>query len=53
MIPGELFIDGGELELNPNRARLTLVVENGGDRPAGPLSPRHSRKTDISLNIHN
>ena len=33
MIPGELLTADGDLELNPGRRRLTLVVENGGDRP--------------------
>ena len=32
MIPGELLPEPGDLELNPGRATLTLVVENAGDR---------------------
>jgi urease subunit gamma/beta len=31
--PGELLIQPGEIELNPGRPRLTLAVENRGDRP--------------------
>ena len=33
MIPGELITDDGELEGNPGRRTLTLVVENASDRP--------------------
>ena len=33
MIPGELFTDGADHALNPNRRTAALVVENSGDRP--------------------
>ncbi|MFC4277829.1 urease subunit beta [Achromobacter aloeverae] len=33
MIPGELLVDDGEIELNAGRETLTLTVENTGDRP--------------------
>jgi urease subunit beta len=33
VIPGEVDAGTGERELNPGRARVTLVVENTGDRP--------------------
>ncbi|MEO5698594.1 MAG: urease subunit beta, partial [Burkholderiaceae bacterium] len=33
MIPGEMLIDGPDLEINPRRRTLTLVIENRGDRP--------------------
>ena len=33
MIPGELFIKDGEIELNKGRKGLTLSVSNTGDRP--------------------
>jgi urease subunit beta len=33
VIPGELLVDDGEIELNPGRRSITLVVENAGDRP--------------------
>jgi urease subunit gamma/beta len=32
-VPGELHIQPGEIVLNPGRPRLTLTVENQGDRP--------------------
>ena len=33
MIPGELFIKDGDIELNKGRKTLTLTVANSGDRP--------------------
>ena len=33
MIPGELFVEDGEIELNAGRAVVTLTVANSGDRP--------------------
>ena len=33
MIPGELFIKDGEIELNAGRKTVTLTVANTGDRP--------------------
>jgi urease subunit beta len=33
MIPGEFFIEPGEIELNVGRATAEIVVANSGDRP--------------------
>jgi urease subunit beta len=33
MIPGEMFIKDGEIELNAGRKTVTLTVANTGDRP--------------------
>ena len=33
MIPGELLIEDGEIELNAGRPTVTLMVANTGDRP--------------------
>ncbi len=33
MIPGEMFIDSGEIELNLGRETLKIMVANTGDRP--------------------
>ncbi len=33
MIPRELFIKDGEIELNKGRKGVTLSVANSGDRP--------------------
>ena len=32
-VPGELITDAGDHPLNPGRRTLTLVVQNGADRP--------------------
>ena len=32
MIPGELLIEDGEIELNAGRPTVTLMVANTGDR---------------------
>jgi urease subunit beta len=49
MTPGELLIDEGDLELNPGRRRLTLVVENAGDRPIQVGSHYHFAETNGAL----
>jgi urease subunit beta len=49
MIPGELFTDHGEHELNPGRRTLTLVVENSGDRPIQVGSHYHFAETNGAL----
>jgi urease subunit beta len=33
MIPGELIVEPGEIELNVGRSPVTITVENQGDRP--------------------
>jgi urease subunit beta len=33
MIPGEIFVQDGEIELNAGRKTVTLTVSNTGDRP--------------------
>uniref|UniRef100_A0A832H5R3 Urease subunit beta n=1 Tax=Oscillatoriales cyanobacterium SpSt-402 TaxID=2282168 RepID=A0A832H5R3_9CYAN len=33
MIPGELFVEQGEIELNAGRETVTVSVANTGDRP--------------------
>ena len=33
MIPGEMLVASGEIELNSGRETLTLSVANTGDRP--------------------
>ena len=49
MIPGELLIDDGEHELNPGRAKTTLVVANSGDRPIQVGSHYHFAETNAAL----
>jgi urease subunit beta len=49
MIPGEIFTAEGEIELNPGRARRTLVVANTGDRPIQVGSHYHFFETNDAL----
>jgi urease subunit beta len=41
MIPGEIFVQAGEVELKPGRRRVTLTVSNTGDRPIQVGSHAH------------
>ena len=49
MIPGELFIKGGEIELNAGRKTVTLSVANTGDRPIQVGSHYHFFETNPAL----
>jgi urease subunit beta len=49
MIPGELFIQDGEIELNAGRRTVTLVVSNTGDRPIQVGSHYHFFETNPAL----
>ena len=49
MIPGETLIDGPDLELNPGRRTLGMVVENTGDRPIQVGSHYHFAETNAAL----
>jgi urease subunit beta len=49
MIPGELLTDGPDLDLNPGRRSLTMVVENAGDRPIQVGSHYHFAETNGAL----
>jgi urease subunit beta len=49
MIPGELFIQDGEIELNAGRATATMTVANTGDRPIQVGSHYHFSETNPAL----
>ena len=49
MIPGELLTDGPDIEINPGRRTLTLVIENSGDRPIQVGSHYHFAETNAAL----
>ena len=49
MIPGEYFIDGPDLALNPDRRTTTLVVRNTADRPIQVGSHYHFHETNGAL----
>src|SRR5476651_2519560 len=49
MIPGEMFIREGEIELNAGRKTVTLIVANSGDRPIQVGSHYHFFETNPAL----
>ena len=49
MIPGELVAADGDVELNPGRDRITLRVENTGDRPVQVGSHFHFADVNAAL----
>jgi urease subunit beta len=49
MIPGEMFIQDGEIELNAGRRTATLGVTNTGDRPIQVGSHYHFFETNPAL----
>jgi len=51
MIPGELLIDDGDIELNAGRPTLTLTVANRGDRPIQVGSHYHFAETNVALDF--
>ncbi len=49
MIPGEILVAEGEIDLNQGRETLTLVVKNSGDRPVQVSSHYHFFETNPAL----
>jgi urease subunit beta len=49
MIPGEMFIQNGDITLNAGRETVTLVVANSGDRPIQVGSHYHFFETNPAL----
>ena len=49
MIPGELFVAVGDIELNAGRKAVTLTVANTGDRPIQVGSHYHFFETNPAL----
>ena len=49
MIPGEMKVAPGELELNKDRPTVTVEVTNGGDRPIQVGSHYHFFETNDAL----
>ena len=49
MIPGEMFIKDGEIELNTGRKTVALTVTNSGDRPIQVGSHYHFFETNPAL----
>jgi len=51
VIPGELRLAPGEVELNAGRERVTLVVLNTGDRPVQVGSHVHFAQSNPALSF--
>ncbi|ANN77197.1 urease subunit beta [Bordetella flabilis] len=51
MIPGELLVDDGDIELNVGRATLTITVDNTGDRPIQVGSHYHFHEVNDALHF--
>jgi urease subunit beta len=51
MIPGELFPEAGEIELNADLTRTMLTVANTGDRPIQVGSHYHFFETNAALSF--
>jgi urease subunit beta len=51
MIPGEVITQDGSIALNPGRARVTLTVENAGDRPVQVGSHYHFAQANPALSF--
>lgn len=49
MIPGEIEVKQGVIELNPGRKTLTITVLNSGDRPVQVGSHYHFFETNLAL----
>ena len=51
MIPGEIIVADGEIELNKGRKTLLLTVANHGDRPIQVGSHYHFYETNSALDF--
>jgi urease subunit beta len=51
VIPGEILTPDGTIELSPGRARVTLTVENAGDRPIQVGSHYHFAAANPALSF--
>ena len=49
MIPGELLVDEGDIEINVGRQTIKLRVANSGDRPVQVGSHYHFYETNSAL----
>ena len=51
MIPGEMCVEGGDIELNVGRRTVFIVVANTGDRPIQIGSHYHFFETNEALSF--
>jgi urease subunit beta len=52
MIPGEMFVQDGEIILNADRETVTLTITNTGDRPIQVGSHYHFFETNPALEFN-
>ncbi|MEP6488673.1 urease subunit beta [Microcoleus vaginatus GB2-A3] len=52
MIPGEMIVSAGEIELNTDRPTLRLLVGNKGDRPIQVGSHYHFYEANEALEFN-
>lgn len=51
LIPGEIFVQPGDIEINVGRKTKTLKVSNGGDRPIQIGSHFHFYEVNSAMNF--
>jgi len=51
MIPGEILVSKGDIELNENLVVISVTVANSGDRPIQVGSHYHFYETNPALNF--
>lgn len=51
MIPGEIIVASGTIELNAGRTSITIIVANSGDRPIQVGSHYHFYETNPALHF--
>ncbi|HEU4855161.1 MAG TPA: urease subunit beta [Nitrosospira sp.] len=51
LVPGEVFVQPGDIELNAGRNANTIKVSNGGDRPIQVGSHFHFYEVNSALNF--
>ncbi|KIO47819.1 urease subunit beta [Nitrosospira sp. NpAV] len=51
LIPGEIFVKPGDIELNAGRKTKSLKVSNGGDRPIQIGSHFHFYEVNSAMNF--
>ena len=51
LIPGEIFVKAGDIELNAGRKTKSLKVSNGGDRPIQIGSHFHFYEVNSAMNL--
>lgn len=51
MIPGEIIVRSGSIDLNAGRPTVTIAVANSGDRPIQVGSHYHFFETNTALNF--